>query len=206
VNLLSTEVALKFLGGHQYYSGFFGQSTDSSIKGQVIEVTPSEGVFYDITYQFGPQKVSGSYLYYDSDNDNHFETIFVVVENNNVFDVGFDYDGDRYFVPNKMTGSTRQAVNKWALEFLKIKYGPKLAMKMYNEIWESRSNIVNQLKHNDLALYIESKGGRLITTEEEFNKKSAPPTHRIVKIEHDAEDGQIHTFYSRVNNFFYADQ
>jgi len=102
VNLLSTEVALKFPGGHQYYTGFYGCSTDNNIKGQVIKVTPSEGVFYDNTYQFGPQKVIGSYLYYDSNNDNRFETIFIVDEYNNVLDVGFDYDGDGHFLPNKM--------------------------------------------------------------------------------------------------------
>ncbi len=112
----------------------------------------------------------------------------------------------KLYLEKKTSGGTRDNIKNWIGEFLKIKYGPKLAMKIYNEIWASRSNIVNQLKYNDLALYIESKGGRLITTEEEFNKMSAPPTHRIVKIEHDAEDGQIHTFYSRVNNFFYADQ
>jgi len=51
---------------------------------------------------------------------------------------------------------------------------------MYEEIWTSKSNIVKQLKFDDLKLYVESKGGRLITTEDEFNKMSAPPTHRIV--------------------------
>jgi len=102
VNLLSNEVALKFTGGHQYYAGFYGHSADNNIKSQVIEVTPSGGVFYDNTYQYGPQKVSGSYLYYDSNNDNRFETIFVVDECNNVLAVGFDYDGDGYFLPNKV--------------------------------------------------------------------------------------------------------
>jgi len=102
VNLLSKEVALKFPGGHQYYAGFYGHSTDNKVKGQVIEVTPSEGVFYDNTYQYGPQKISGSYLYYDSNSDNRFETIFVVDEYNNVLAVGFDYDGDGYLLPNKV--------------------------------------------------------------------------------------------------------
>ena len=105
----------------------------------------------------------------------------------------------------KVSGYARQLINKWIAEFLKIKYDPKLALKMYEEIWTSRSNVFKRLKFNELKHFVEGKGGRLITTEEEFNKMKEAPTLRMVKIAHKAEDG-IHSFYMRVNNFYYLTQ
>ena len=67
----------------------------------VIEVTPSDGVYFDTDTLFGPEKVDDSaYLYFDSNDDGSHETIFAVLSDE-VFAVAFDYDSDGILNPNK---------------------------------------------------------------------------------------------------------
>jgi len=90
----------------------------NSKKTVTIPVVPKEGVFYDNAVQerhyYGVPLIEGSYLYFDSDRDGAHETVFVLNAESKkngleeeVIGIGFDYDGDSCFVPNR-----RQAVRR----------------------------------------------------------------------------------------------
>ena len=50
-------------------TGIGSQGSEHDLTISVIEVKPNDGVYYDINTRFGPQKIEGSYYYFDENND-----------------------------------------------------------------------------------------------------------------------------------------
>ncbi|KKN13700.1 hypothetical protein LCGC14_1003690 [marine sediment metagenome] len=123
-------------------------NTKSTAILNIIEVTPSDGVFVDSNSRTAASQVKrpGSYWHYDSSNDGIFDSIYVVDEDNNIIGVGFDYDYDSYLEPNK-----KLFVNKHIIKTGKIDFG--LDDSTYNSlIKDSRVYLADSDTYNGYFL------------------------------------------------------
>ena len=80
----------------------------------IIQVIPVDGkVIVDSNPRYSPKEVSinGEYWYYSSGQDGIFDTVFVVNEDKEVLAIGFDYDYNSLFVPNKRIKSEKHLIN-----------------------------------------------------------------------------------------------
>ncbi|MHA1491808.1 MAG: hypothetical protein ACTSRI_19415 [Promethearchaeota archaeon] len=97
-NILATTETILMPGRH----GKSGMGAGLNFTIDVIKSTPKGGVFYDSNEGLTPEKREGSYLYFNSNDESEaYETIFVTDSNGKVIAVGFDYDHDSFFWPNK---------------------------------------------------------------------------------------------------------
>jgi len=97
-NILAVNRSISIPGIYNQITGL-DSSDEKTVS--VIEVIPSEGVYYDINTRFGPEKIPGKYYYLDENNDGQFSTILVSDSNDNIIGIGFDNDQNSIFEPNK---------------------------------------------------------------------------------------------------------
>ncbi|KKN48414.1 hypothetical protein LCGC14_0653110 [marine sediment metagenome] len=97
-NILAVNRSISIPGIYNQITGL-DSSDEETVN--VIEVIPSEGVYYDINTRFGPEKIPGKYYYLDENNDGQYSTILVSDSNNNIIGIGFDNDQNLIFEPNK---------------------------------------------------------------------------------------------------------
>jgi len=106
-----------------------------------IQVTPDDGVYYDNNPGDRSDKVvGGTYYYVDSDNDAAFDTIFIADGNGEILGVGFDYDFDGYFEPNK----------EESMGIHRLDHGIS-----------DESSILSQYKNDETIYYLDSNNGRM---------------------------------------------
>ena len=81
---------------------------------EVIQVIPDDGkVIIDSNPKTNPRKVDvgGEYWFYSSAQDGVFDTIFVVNREEKVLAIGFDYDYNSHFEPNKKIFSEKHLIS-----------------------------------------------------------------------------------------------
>lgn len=111
-NILSTKKVINIPG---YYKDLYGMD---SFEVDVIEVIPDKGVLLDINDKgSSTARVEGSYCYFDSNGDLSHETVFVLDKYGNTIGIGFDYDGNNVFSPEKLQLVKRQVVKQQAEGF-----------------------------------------------------------------------------------------
>ncbi|MFX1480623.1 MAG: hypothetical protein ACFFCI_21240, partial [Promethearchaeota archaeon] len=120
-NILAVNKSLSASGMHNLITGIGSQGSEHEFSVSVIEVKPNEGVYYDINARFGPQKIEGSYYYFDENNNGRYSTIFVADANDNIIGIGLDNDKNLIFRPND-----RQFVEKHIIA------GEALGWKRFN--------------------------------------------------------------------------
>jgi len=102
-NLLATKKVLSVPGSYNLESGISDYMTEQKILIDVIEIIPQDGVYYDNFEGYSPERLKEySYWYFDENNDGIYSTIFIVDSKGEVQGVGFDYDSDSHFQPNKL--------------------------------------------------------------------------------------------------------
>ncbi|MBD3256248.1 MAG: hypothetical protein GF383_14210, partial [Candidatus Lokiarchaeota archaeon] len=68
----------------------------------VIRVTPVSGVYYDNNLLYQPKRsTEGEYWFVDGNLDATYETVLIIDNDGEVIGVGFDYDQNNYFQPDK---------------------------------------------------------------------------------------------------------
>jgi len=99
-NILEESVDLSLPG---LYSEFTGINSNE-ISLNAIKVIPRDGrVIFDSNPLSASPFTDGYYLYYDSNKDGVFETIFVSDNEGNILSVCFDYDSNGLVTPNMMS-------------------------------------------------------------------------------------------------------
>ena len=81
---------------------------------EVIQIIPDDGkVIIDSNPKTNPRKVDvgGEYWFYSSAQDGVFDTIFVVNRDEKVLAIGFDYDYNSHFEPNKKIFSEKHLIS-----------------------------------------------------------------------------------------------
>jgi len=114
-NFLTTQKEISIPGSYNEGSGIANYMTDEHITLDVIEVIPTEGVYYDNSEGYNPEKLKGlgySYYFFDEDNDGKATMIFVVDSKGEVKAVGFDYDGNAIFNPRETLLTERHIISK----------------------------------------------------------------------------------------------
>ncbi|KKN14777.1 hypothetical protein LCGC14_0992710, partial [marine sediment metagenome] len=123
-NLYEEEYTIEIPGRFNLYNDIYQNNPDIAVKNSRFEVTgvmatPQDGLVYYTSdkdlFKDGNAKTPGNYLYFDSDNNNFYETVYVlgepVTEYNErsglsttvyyVKSIGFNYDGTHDFAPYK---------------------------------------------------------------------------------------------------------
>ena len=100
---LSAEKIISIPGTYNEGSGIADYMSEQNIKVDVIEVIQNRGVYYDNTEGYTQDKYIGySYYYFYENNDGIFNIIFTVdPAYGEVKAIGFDYDLNGIFEPNK---------------------------------------------------------------------------------------------------------
>jgi hypothetical protein len=97
-NILSASESLTVPGQYMDENTF----EEGELTVPVIKCIPSGGVYYDNAMKYGPKTTAGYYYYLNSENNDHtHETILVGDTDGNIIAVGFDYDNNNYFEPDK---------------------------------------------------------------------------------------------------------
>ncbi|MHA2030683.1 MAG: hypothetical protein ACW99Q_14960, partial [Candidatus Kariarchaeaceae archaeon] len=102
-NILAKEKSILVPGGFNAVTNFNSETNQENITLSVIESKPKDGVLYDLNTRFGPRELEGgTNYYYDLENNGEYSAIFVADPDDNVINIGFDYDSDNILNPGKL--------------------------------------------------------------------------------------------------------
>jgi len=138
-----------------------------SVIVNAIEVKPKAGVYYDNNMGLTPHtSEGGKYLYINSGNPNNvYDTILILDSQDSLIGVGFDYDNDKIFLPNKRVPTLKKTIIKKQLS----DYGSVDASGSYSGKGYLRYLIELVSSGDDEGLLYARDGGSKFTLEKTFS-------------------------------------
>ncbi|MFW9969076.1 MAG: hypothetical protein ACFFDF_02670 [Candidatus Odinarchaeota archaeon] len=133
---ITIRITNRFSLYHDYLNEEPSTNGDTLFKVKSIFITPSDGMVYYTsdkeaykTNNHEGAKIMGHYLYYDSDSNGFWETVFILTPDDDgdgvydVFDIAYNYDGQHSFIPYEILNmdspyEDNYVSMKWASEIV----------------------------------------------------------------------------------------